>query len=163
MQPISNQQLDQVKGLIRDHLEKSRFFDVLKQAVAKDPRLAQLDKNTLIEKIKKEGILNDIISTLPIATKKPAAMGQTPAEALTAKVHVKEQARLETKTPSSLAAKMHGRTAPAYTLEPNKRYLSIRMVHLRALVDYVNPRDDEFIYATISFLKQRFQTGALPA
>jgi hypothetical protein len=133
--------------------------------VAKDPRLAQLDKNTLIEKIKKEGILNDIISTLPIATKRPtsAAMGQTPAEALTAKVHVQEQVRLESKTPSSLAAKMHGRTTPSYTLEPNKRYLSIRMVHLRALVDYVNPREDEFIYVTISFLKQRFQTGALPA
>ena len=63
-QPISNLQLDQVKGLIRDHLEKNRFFDVLKQAVAKDPRLALIDKNTLIEKIKKEGILNDIIQNV---------------------------------------------------------------------------------------------------
>jgi hypothetical protein len=27
---ISNTQLDQVKSLIRDHLEKNKFFDVLK-------------------------------------------------------------------------------------------------------------------------------------
>jgi len=36
-------------------------------------------------------------------------------------------------------------------------------VHLKALVDYVNPKEDEFIYATVSFLKQRFQTQAVPA
>ncbi len=126
----------------------------MKQAVAKDPRLALIDKNTLIEKIKKEGILNDIIQTLPVAAKR--GPGQTPAEALTSKIHVQEQARLESKTPSSLAAKLHGRTVPSYTLEPNRRYLSVRLVHLRALVDFVNPRDDEFIYATVSFLKQRF-------
>jgi hypothetical protein len=27
----------------------------------------------------------------------------------------------------------------------------------------LNPRDDEYIYATVSFLKQRYQTGAIPA
>lgn len=34
------------------------------------------------------------------------------------------------------------------------------MVSLRALVDFISPREDEFIYATVSFLKQRFQTPA---
>jgi len=68
----SSQQLDQVKSLIRDHLEKSKFFETLKQAVAKDSRLASLDKNTLIEKIKSEGILNDILQTIPVQAKRPA-------------------------------------------------------------------------------------------
>ena len=164
---ISNTQLDQVKSLIRDHLEKNKFFDVLKQAVAKDPRLAQLDKGALIEKIKREGILNDIIQGLPIAPKRyglsSAGPGQTPAESITVKTHIQEQKRLESKTPSSLAAKLHDRTLPNYLLEPNRRYLSVRLVQLRALVDFLNPRDDEYIYATVSFLKQRYQTGAIPA
>ncbi len=48
----------------------------------------------------------------------------------------------------------------AYTLEQGKRYLSCRLVHLKALVDFVNPKEDEFVYATVSFLKHRYATGA---
>lgn len=57
--------MDQVKSLIREHLERNRFFDTLKQAVAKDPRLATIDKGAIIEKIKSEGILNDILQQIP--------------------------------------------------------------------------------------------------
>ena len=39
----------------------------------------------------------------------------------------------------------------------------MRLVHLKAFVDYVNPKEDEFIYATVSFLRQRFQTLAIQA
>jgi uncharacterized protein YhdP len=60
--------MDHVKQAIRNQLEKTRFFDTIKQAVAKDPRLAAIDKNTLIEKIKSEGILNEIMKSLPIPT-----------------------------------------------------------------------------------------------
>ncbi len=78
---MSSQQLDSVKSLIREHLEKNKFFDSLKSAVAKDPRLAQLDKNTLIEKIKSEGILNDILQTIPVQTKRAhTGVGITPLE-----------------------------------------------------------------------------------
>jgi hypothetical protein len=62
---FSNQQLDSAKALIREHLEKNKFFDSLKSAVAKDPRLATLDRNALIEKIKSEGILSDIMQQIP--------------------------------------------------------------------------------------------------
>ena len=48
-------------------------------------------------------------------------------------------------------------------MEPNKRYLAIRLVSLKALVDFVSPAEDEHIYATVSFLKQRFSTPAYPA
>lgn len=50
-----------------------------------------------------------------------------------------------------------------YHIEPNKRYLSVRLVSIRALVDFLSPKDDEFIYCSISFLKQRFQTPAVSA
>ena len=58
--------MDQVKTLIKDHLERHKFFDSLKSAVAKDPKLATVDRNIIIEKLKSEGILNDILQQMPI-------------------------------------------------------------------------------------------------
>jgi hypothetical protein len=59
---ISNVQMEQVKGVIKDHLEKHKFFDSLKSAVAKDPKLTKLDRGQIIEKLKSEGVLNEIIN-----------------------------------------------------------------------------------------------------
>jgi hypothetical protein len=42
---ISQVQMEQVKGVVKEHLEKHKFFDALKTAVAKDPKLAKLDRN----------------------------------------------------------------------------------------------------------------------
>lgn len=70
---ITNVQMEQVKGIVRDHLEKHKFFDSLKSAVAKDPKLNKLDRNQIIDKLKSEGVLNEIISQLPL-NKKPTAV-----------------------------------------------------------------------------------------
>lgn len=43
-------------------------------------------------------------------------------------------------------------------LDPNKRYLSCNLASGRALVDFINPRDDEYISIAVSFLKNRFHT-----
>lgn len=37
--------MEQVKHLVKDHLEKHKFFDTIKSAVAKDPNLAKFDRN----------------------------------------------------------------------------------------------------------------------
>ena len=50
-----------MKTVIKEQLEKNKFFDQLRAAVAKDPRLASLDRNAIVEKIKGEGIINDIV------------------------------------------------------------------------------------------------------
>lgn len=70
---ITNVQMEQVKGIVRDHLEKHKFFDSLKSAVAKDPKLNKLDRNQIIDKLKSEGVLNEIISQLPL-NKKPTSV-----------------------------------------------------------------------------------------
>ena len=140
-------------------MEKNKFIETLKAAVAKDPRLAQLDRNHIIEKLKCEGILQEIMQQLPTTKKNGGTIGgagSTPSESQTLKHHNAEAKRLESKVSSSLAAKIHGSSAPAFKLEPNRRYLSCRIVGLRALVDFISPREDEFIYATVSFLRQRF-------
>ena len=53
--------MEQVKSVLKDHLETHKFFDTLKSAIAKDPKLATLDRNAIIEKLKSEGLLNDIL------------------------------------------------------------------------------------------------------
>mmetsp|Transcript_5744 Transcript_5744/g.7753 ORF Transcript_5744/g.7753 Transcript_5744/m.7753 type:complete len:81 (-) Transcript_5744:1869-2111(-) len=58
---ITNAQMDQVKGTIKQHLEKHKFFDGLKSAVAKDPKLNKLDRNVIIDRLKQEGVLNEIL------------------------------------------------------------------------------------------------------
>lgn len=69
------------------------------------------------------------------------------------KTHQQEQRRLEGKTPSSLAAKLHSAGGQEVVFDPNRRYLHCRLVHLKALVDFISPKEDEFVYATLSFLK----------
>lgn len=70
---ISGAQMEQVKSVVKDHLEKNKIFDTIKSALAKDPNLAKLDKNQIIEKLKSEGILGDIINTIPNEKKTMAA------------------------------------------------------------------------------------------
>jgi hypothetical protein len=53
--------MEQVKAVIKEQLEKNKFFDQLRSAVAKDPRLAQLDRGAIIDRIKSEGIINEIV------------------------------------------------------------------------------------------------------
>ena len=72
---ITNAQMDQVKGTIRQHLEKHKFFDGLRSAVAKDPKLNKLDRNVIIEKLKQEGVLNEILQQIP--TKRKILAGQS--------------------------------------------------------------------------------------
>jgi hypothetical protein len=57
--------MEQVKGVVREHLEKHKFFDSLKSAVSKDPKLNKLDRNQIIEKLKSEGILSEILHSIP--------------------------------------------------------------------------------------------------
>jgi hypothetical protein len=70
--------MEQVKAVIREQLEKNKFFDQLRAAVSKDPRLAQLDRGAIIDKIKSEGIINEIVRQLPLPSK-PSA-GGTPVD-----------------------------------------------------------------------------------
>lgn len=57
--------MENVRNVVKTHLEKHKFFDSLKTAVAKDPKLAKVDRNSVIDRLKSEGILSDIIQNLP--------------------------------------------------------------------------------------------------
>ena len=104
--------MDQVKSLIKEHLEKNKFFDTLKAAVAKDPRLASLDRQAIIEKVKSEGILSDILQSIPVSKKQQVASGasMTAAEQQVVRTHTQEAKRMEGKMATSLTARIHGTT-----------------------------------------------------
>lgn len=74
---ISSVQMEQVRGVVKEHLEKHKFFDSLKSAVAKDPKLTKLDRGQIIEKLKSEGMLSEIISQLPINKKSSVQTANT--------------------------------------------------------------------------------------
>lgn len=69
--------MEQVRGVVKEHLEKHKFFDSLKSAVAKDPKLTKLDRGQIIEKLKSEGMLSEIISQLPINKKSSVQTANT--------------------------------------------------------------------------------------
>lgn len=72
--------MDSVKSLIREQLEKNKIFEQMKLALTKDPRLASLDKNQLLEKIKSEGILDQILKTMPLPQKVNGPAAGTPVD-----------------------------------------------------------------------------------
>ena len=150
MQPkkptISNVQMEQVKSTIRDHLEQHKFMDHLKSAVAKDPKLNKLDRNQVIEKLKSEGVFNEILNQIPTAKGKAAVQMQSTTN----------KSKIPAYTPSQR------KTLERSNLDPNKRYLSCTVVKGNAFVDFVNGRADEDISISVSFLKNRYTTRLIP-
>ena len=140
--------MEQAKNLIKDHLEKHKFFDTIKSAVSKDPNLGKLDRNQIIEKLKTEGILGDIISTMP---SKKQTGGMKGSADLSGSDSFGGNARA-----SQATTKKNYKNLKA--LDPNKRHLCCNLVEARAFVDFVNPRDDEHISIAISFLKERYHS-----
>lgn len=62
--------MEAVRNTVRSHLEKHKFFDSLKTAVAKDPKMSKIDRNAVMERLKSEGVLSEIIQNLPVNSKK---------------------------------------------------------------------------------------------
>ena len=75
-QTASPAQMEAVKGVLKEHLEKNKFFDQIKSEMQKNPKTHKLDKNVIIEKLRSEGVLNEIISQLPLH--KPKATSGNP-------------------------------------------------------------------------------------
>eukprot|EP00350_Pseudokeronopsis_sp_OXSARD2_P006205 CAMPEP_0170549144 /NCGR_PEP_ID=MMETSP0211-20121228/7337_1 /TAXON_ID=311385 /ORGANISM="Pseudokeronopsis sp., Strain OXSARD2" /LENGTH=185 /DNA_ID=CAMNT_0010854999 /DNA_START=109 /DNA_END=666 /DNA_ORIENTATION=+ len=105
--------------------------------------MSHLDRNQLIEKLKSEGILNDILQTIPM--QKPSSISQSQSIEINSSQH------------------MDKRPHRHHHLDPNKRYLQVRVVGLKAMVDFINARDDEYLTVSLSFLKSRYHTQAVHA
>ena len=118
--------------------------------MAKDPNLAKVDRSQIIDALKKEGVLEDIINSLQL----PKARTQ-PKPAIDASLSMSGEA------PSAAQKKVDRRGLKP--MDPNKRYLSCNISHGKAFVDFVSPREDELISVAVSFLKSRFHTKKVRA
>lgn len=103
--------------MVKEHLEKHKFFDSLKSAVAKDPKLTKLDRGQIIEKLKSEGVLSDIISQLPLQKKSQVHSANT----IPSSAHPAGQDRVT-------ASKRSAPSTLDHDVDPNKRYLSCTIV-----------------------------------
>jgi hypothetical protein len=66
--------MEQVKQVVKSHLEQHKFFDSLKSSLAKNPQLLKLDRQQIMEKLRSEGVLTSIINDLPLNKKTPVSM-----------------------------------------------------------------------------------------
>lgn len=71
-----------------------------------------------------------------------------------AKVQAYEVKKLQSKTSGGGTVKLFNNE----NLDPSRRYMSLKIVHLKAFIDFMNAKDDEYVFVTVSFLHQRFQT-----
>ena len=55
-----------MKAQLKDHMENHKFFDTIKNALSKNPELSKMDKDKIIEKLKAEGVMDDLIASLPL-------------------------------------------------------------------------------------------------
>ena len=47
-------------------------------------------------------------------------------------------------------------------MDPNKRYLAIKITKGSAFVDYIHPREDEYLKISVSFLDHRYSSELIP-
>jgi hypothetical protein len=137
--------MEQVKGVVKDHLEKHKFFESLKSAMSKDPKLVKLDRGQIIEKLKSEGVLSEIISQLPLNKKSSVQTANTISQSNGGQATV-------------AASKRPRASAIHDDVDPNKRYMSLTLVKGSAFADFVNVRPDESVSVAVSFLKNRYHT-----
>lgn len=55
-----------MKAQLKDHMENHKFFDTIKGALAKNPELSKMDRQKIIDTMVKEGVMDDLISSLPL-------------------------------------------------------------------------------------------------
>ena len=146
--------MDSVRNVVKAHLEKHKFFDSLKTAVAKDPKMGKIDRNAVIERLKSEGVLSEIIQNLPTTSKK-GGMGASASGSLSMSESASKGG--VTHMPASRRRAMQNAD-----IDPNKRYLSCTIVRGSAFVDFVNHSPDESLSISVSFLKNRFSTKRVP-
>jgi centrosomal protein CEP76 len=140
---------------VKDQLEKHQFMDVVKSAIAKHPNLGKMNRTQIIEQLKSQGILDDIIKTMPITQK--AQTVQMQAKGFQPDVSASDSFG-KGQAVGSRKKQLMKQFDPS-----NKRYLSCRVVSARAFVDFINPREGETISIAVSFLKNRFHTEQVRA
>lgn len=136
------EKLGKVRDIIRDHIENSKVIDSIKDHIGKDKTLTIHDKNTILKKLKAEGVLSHILHSVPVSR-------INPDRKVVAGTSIKKTA---------------GRDIPhKEMLDKKKKYVICKINKGASFVDFVAPKDDEYLKVSVSFLDQRYSSDPVPA
>lgn len=133
-----------------------KLVEHLKTALSKDPNLANMDKGQIIEKMKSEGVLGHMLDNIQIPNKRSTNQSN-PFATRGADVSQSDS------FPGGGRTSQPSRASRLKQFDPNKRHIQCQIVNGRAFVDFVNPRDDEYVSLSISFMRNRYHTKKVRA
>lgn len=138
METKADRGLKELRDVIRQHLDNSKLVDSIKDEISKDQGIQIKDKNAVLQKLKSDGVLSHILGELQ---KKRTGRGKSIIggyEVSRAGGHIIENREL---------------------LDPTKRYLVAKVMRGSAFTDFIEPRNDEYLSLSISFLNQRYNSS----
>jgi len=126
-QNLPPETLSKIKGMIREHLEKSSVFDNLKDTITKESFDRLVDQEKILQTIKKEKIVENIMGDLKLSPD------------VTRKVHRQRKER----------------SVEDY-VKANKRLIHLKLVTGKAFVEYISSRENAHFIVDVKFQDQRF-------
>lgn len=136
------EKLGKIRDIIKDHIENSKVIDSIKENISKDKNLTLHDKNAIMKKLKAEGVLSHILHSVPVSK-------IAPDRKVVAGVGIKKTA---------------GREIPhKEMLDKKKKYLICKINKGASFVDFVSPKEDEYLKISVSFMDQRYSSNPVPA
>lgn len=133
---------DKARDLIKTHIENSKVMDTIKDYISKDKNLSIEDKQTLMKKLKAEGILSHVLRSIPVSK-------INPDRKVIAGLGVKNTTGRE--------------IVHKELLDKNKKYVICKINKGASFVDFVSPKEDEYLKVSVSFLDQRYSSSPIPA
>ena len=67
MKNKKEEKLGKIRDIIKDHIENSKVIDTIKEQISKGKNLTIHDKNTILKKLKSEGVLSHLLHSIPVS------------------------------------------------------------------------------------------------
>lgn len=134
--------LGKIRDIIKDHIENSKVIDTIKEHISQDKNLTIHDKTTILKKLKAEGVLSHILHSVPVSK-------IVPDRKVVAGVGVKKAVGRD--------------VAHKELLDKKKKYVICKINKGASFVDFVSPKEDEYLKVSVSFLDQRYSSDPVPA
>lgn len=110
--------------------------------------------------MKSEGVLGHMLDNIQVPNRRAANQsGGNPFATRGGGMDVSQSDSF----PGAARTSQPTRASRVRSFDPNKRHIQCQIVNGRAFVDFVNPRDDEYVSLSISFMRNRYHTKKVRA
>lgn len=134
METKTDRGIKELRETIKNHLDNSKLMDKIKDRISVED-LTATDK---VDKLRQEGLLGEIMTEL--------------------------QSKLSGRGKSIVGGYEVSKASSRYAehkefLDPNTRYMIVKALRGTAFVDYLDPRSDEYLSLSLSYLDQRYSSS----